>query len=73
LDFALRQSDSRLFQQAGTSSFSRKFVSSAKATFFKTLFAPVDAVAGFEKVLLHEITHTENGQSCSSSGLEITA
>jgi hypothetical protein len=43
--------------------FLGKLVRTAKTVFFKTLFTPIDVAAAFEKVLLHEITHTRAGMS----------
>jgi hypothetical protein len=61
LNYALGESEEVIFQDAVSQTRLEKFITSGKVAFFKTLFTPVDAIAAFEKVLLHEITHTRAG------------
>jgi hypothetical protein len=61
LNYALRQADNKVFQTAIDNNLLGKLIQSLKASFFKGRFTPIDAVAAFEKVLLHEITHTQAG------------
>jgi hypothetical protein len=61
LNYTLRVSDEIILQDAVSQTTLEKFIATGKVAFFKTLFTPVDAIAAFEKVLLHEITHTRAG------------
>jgi hypothetical protein len=64
LTFAMKQDEIKIFQQAApTRSLLQRFIAGAKVLYFKAHFAQVDVAAGFEKVLLHELSHTAAGQS----------